>query len=321
MPAEPSKKRQPGLQGVYKARELRKEGRFARPTEQMWLGAGAALVAILVGYWYFSGRSLSAAKDDLLAKRRSVMVTVGAEWTPLRDRIEKITVAEAGPYAGDFVSEGAKSLSFRTNPAIYLRLKTDDAKDGASIRKASEDSLKDAFAACLLRSSQEAPAVAAPDAGAQPEQPWNLRQAYASTRILTDAWEGEVKDSGDSLRLRVFQQQYDKAVTEEIPLAVDIIKHAKLYVLVLDEDTPLAAMNDAGKTTPETLQLAPHDARVVVYDLAADRVAVRLKRTASGAYMPAGERPITDDETRDAVQRQVNNCALAQAVIAGIGGR
>ncbi len=316
MAAEPpQKKRQPGLPGVQKAREMRIEGRFARPTEKMWGAALLALIAVLVAYRYFSNRSLSEAKNDLLSKRNAVDATVGAEWTPLHTKLEQITMDEAAMFKGDMVDPSATTLSFRNTPGIYLRLKVDSAHDSAGIRKASQDSLKDAFTSCLLRTSNEALARGDSDAGVFPEQPWNLRQAYASTRILTDDWRHEVEESSDSLRLRVFQQQYDKAVAEEIPLAIDIIKKARIFVLVLDEDETSAPRNDAGETTSETLQLVEHDARVIIYDLKKDTEIVRLKRTASGTFMPAGERPITDDETRDAVQRQVNNCALAQAVL------
>lgn len=316
MSNEPQKKR--GLQGVHKAREMRVAGKFARPTEKMWGAALLALIAVLGAYRYFSNKSLRDAKDDLLGKRKAIDVTVGAEWTPLHTKLEQITVDEAGDYKSDFVDPAAKTLSFRNTPGLYLRLKVGDARDGTSIRKASQDSLKDAFTSCLLRTSNEPLARGEPDAGAFPEQPWNLRQAYAATRILTDEWRQDVEDSSDSLRLRVFQQQYDKAVAEEIPLAIDIIKKARIFVLVLDEEESSAPRNDAGVITDETLQLVEHDARVVVYDLKKDALLVRLKRTASGTYMPAGDRPIADEETRDAVQRQVNNCALAQAIVYGI---
>jgi hypothetical protein len=316
MSNEPQKKR--GLQGVHKAREMRVAGKFSRPTEKMWGAALLMLIAVLGAYRYFSNRSLSDAKDDLLGKRKAIEVTVGAEWTPLHTKLEQIAIDEAAVFKGDFVDPAAKSLSFRSTPGLYLRMKVDDAHDGASIRKAAQDSLKDGFTSCLLRTTNEPLARGDADAGAFPDQPWNLRQAYSATRILTDDWKREVEESSDSLRLRVFQQQYDKAVAEEIPLAIDIIKKARVFVLVLDEEESSAPRNDAGIITDETLQLVEHDARIIVYDLKKDALLARLKRTASGTYMPAGDRPIADEETRDAVQRQVNNCALAQAVLYGI---
>lgn len=313
MSNEPQKKR--GLQGVHKAREMRVSGKFSRPTEKMGGAALLVLIAVLGAYRYFSNRSLQDSKDDLLGKRKAIEVTVGVEWEPLHKKLEQISIDEASLFKGDFVDPAATNLSFRSTPGLYLRMKVEDARDAASIRKAAQDSLKDGFTSCLLRTTNEPLARGDADAGVFPEQPWNVRQAYSATRILTEGWKRDVDESSDSLRLRVFQQQYDKAVSEEIPLAIDIIKKARVFVLVLDEEESSAERNDAGVITDETLQLVEHDARVIVYDLKRDALLVRLKRTASGTFMPAGARPIADQETRDAVQRQVNNCTLAQSVL------
>ena len=318
MPAEPPYKRQRGLEGVRKVREMRVAGKYARPTERMWLAVGIALIALVGGYRYFSGRSLGGEKADLLGKRGAIEVTVGAQWRPLRDKIEQVTVDEAGGFKGDFVDESARTLSFRDQPGLYLRLKVEDARSAEGIRSGARGSLRDAFTSCLLRTTNEPLARGDVDASAFPDQPWNLRQAYAATRILTDEWKREVSASDDSLRLRVFQQQYDKAILQEIPVAIDIVKRARFFLLVLDEDAPEAGRNEAGVTSPETLQLVPHEARVVVYDFKRQSVVVRLRRSAQGAFMPAGERPITDPEMRDSVQRQVNNCSLAQSVTSAI---
>ena len=158
------------------------------------------------------------------------------------------------------------------------------------------------------------------DGGVFPDQPWNLRQAYASTRILTDAWVQEVRDAGDDLRLRVFEQQYEKAVQEEIPTAIDIIKKAQFYLLVLDEDTPEAvAAADGGALTSEALQLVPHEARVFVLNLKNGNELARYRLRAAGTALSAGDRMIEDPEIRDAVKRQVNNCSLATQLSAAIG--
>ena len=50
-----------------------------------------------------------------------------------------------------------------------------------------------------------------------------------------------MRDADDDLRLRVFVEQYDKAIREEIPLAIDVVKRAQFFLLVLDEDVPEAA--------------------------------------------------------------------------------
>ena len=136
-------------------------------------------------------------------------------------------------------------------------------------------------------------------------------QAYQATRILTPEWVDEVKNATDDLRLRVFEQQYEKATATEIPQAIDLVKRAQFFLLVLDEDTPAALpLADGGEVTSEVLQLVPHDARVRILSLKTGAEVARLRRRAEGGVY--GEP--TDPEVRDAVRRQVNNCALAMHV-------
>ena len=312
--------RKPGLPSVYKAREDRKRGRYSRPTGGLWLAAGAAVLGILVVYRVVAGRQLDAAKAALLAKQRAVAATLGATWFPLRDRVEKLTVDAAARFDGDFVDRGMKDWDFRSLPGLYLRLRTADAKDAASIRAAAPGSLRDGFVACLLREPNVPAAKGEADAGAFSEQPWNWQKAYGVTRILTDDWVSEVKDASDPLRLRVFEQQYDKAVKEEIPSAIDLVQRAQFFLLVLDEDAPDAAADGGAPVTEEALQEVPHFARVHLVNLKSGAEVVRVRRTAEASFVFAGERPVNDPETLAAMKRQVNNCALAKAVEAALAG-
>src|SRR5262249_15958855 len=123
------------------------------------------------------------------------------------------------------------------------------------------------------------------------------------------------KDSDDDLRLRVFTEQYDKAVREEVPLAIDVVRRARFFLLVLDEDVPEAApFADGGALTEAALQMVPHPAPVHLFQLPRGREIRRLLRSGDARVVPAGERVVTDSETRDAMQRQANNCALARRV-------
>lgn len=325
--AKPNEKRQLGLPAVHELRDKRKRGAYNRPTGTIWLVVGGGLVASLLIYRYISSGDLERKRDALLAKQKATDVTLGAEWTPLRDRLESWVVGESGPYAGDSIAADAKGWDFRNQPGIYLRLRVEDATSAEAIRKNSEGSLRDGFTACFLRGSTDALARGEADAAVFSEQPWNLRQAYASTRVLTPAWVSEVKDAGDVLRLRVFEQQFEKAENEEIPRAISIVQKAQFLLLVLDEkpDAPAepANVSDGGTTTTaESIQLAPHWARVEVLDLRSkgkDTPVFRLRKYASGTSYFAGEHQPTDPETLDAVKRQVNNCSLANAVSADLG--
>jgi hypothetical protein len=303
-----------GLPAIARAREDRRSGR-ARWTTQAGLLAAAAVVGGLVAHKLVSQRELSEGRQALLAKQRAVAATLGAEWYPLRDKLEGEVVEAAKGFAGDFVDPVARRGEFRTQPGLYLRMRVADAGDVANIRRVAADAKKDAFAACLLREPNERGARGELDGGAFAEQPWNLGQAYAATRILTDDWVSAVKDADDDLRLRIFTEQYDKAVREEVPLAIDVVRRARFFLLVLDEDVPeAAALADGGAVSEAALQLVPHPARVHVFDLASGREIVRLLRSGDARVIPAGERFVVDSETREAMQRQANNCALASRV-------
>ncbi|HTE46873.1 MAG TPA: hypothetical protein VK636_16620 [Gemmatimonadaceae bacterium] len=301
-------------------RDKRVRGKFNRASPNFWLFAALGVVAILLTYRFFATRKLDGDKEVLLSKQRAVQATVGVEWDKVRDQMEKFALESAGPWPGDWKDSNAAEWDFRTVPGVYLRLRASEASDVNRLRKSAQGSLRDGFVACFLREPNAAGARGELDGGLFPDQPWNLRQAYASTRILTDDWVNEVKESGDDLRLRVFEQQYRQAIDHEIPTAIEIIKRAQFFLLVLDEDTPeAAALTDGGAITSDVLQLVPHDARVTILNLRNGNPIARIKRRASASAVPAGERAITDPEIVDAVKRQVNNCSLAMAVSAAIG--
>jgi hypothetical protein len=307
-----------GLGAIAQNRDDRSRG-AGRWTAQAGFVAGGAVLAGLIAHKFVSDHELNAGRQALLAKQRAVVATLGAEWLPLRDNLEGDVLHSAatplGEYAGDDVQPEARSLTFRAEPGLYLRMRLADATSAESVHKVAVDAKRDAFAACLLREPNERGARGEMDGGAFAEQPWNLGQAYAATRILTDDWVNAVKDADDDLRLRVFVEQYDKAIREEIPLAIDVVKRAQFFLLVLDEDVPeAAAFADGGPLTEEALQMVEHPARVFLFDLKDNRPILRLRRSGGGRFIQAGERQVTDDETRDAMQRQVNNCALANLV-------
>ncbi len=289
---------------------------------QAGLVAAGAVAAGLVAHTVVDARELKAGKETLLSKQRAVAVTLGAEWYPLRDGLESYVLDAAKPYAGDRVEPQARNGDFRTQPGLYLRMRLAEANSVQSIRETAATAKKDGFAACLLREPNERGVRGEIDGGAFAEQPWNLGQAYAATRILTDQWAQDVRDADEDMRLRVFVEQYDKAVRDEIPLAVDLTARAQFFLLVLDEDSSdAAALADGGPITEATLQLVGHEARVHLFDLKSRKEILRLRRSGEARVIQAGERAVTDEETRDAMQRQANNCALARSVEAMLAAK
>lgn len=319
------KPRDIGLKAIREIRAERQRSKHGRISGTAWLVAVSSVLTVVGAAWLFRERSLASQKEELLAKQRAALATVGAEWIPLRDRMEKLTLEAAASFKGDFVDAAAVKWDFRSAPGIYLRLRVEEAKDAAALRKAAKESAKDSFVGCLFR-HKDNPGMAAVTRGdfdaatSWQEQPWNLRLAYASTRILTDEWVQEVKDAKDEIHLRVFVQQYDKAKEEEIPLAIDIVKRAQFFLLVLDEDVPAAKEltpdvgRNAGKVTQNELQQLAHPVRVHLLDLRTGTELVRVRREAEADYRFAGERAVRDPSVLAAMKRQVNNCALAQSV-------
>jgi hypothetical protein len=300
-----------GLASIAKARGERSGARW---TMQAGLLAGGALIVALLAHTYVSEHDLKGGRQALLAKQRAVVATLGAEWGPLRDDLERDVLLAAKDYEGDEILAPARSGEFRTQPGLYLRMRVADARSPEVIRQVAAAAKRDGFAACLLREPNERAARGEADAGAFAEQPWNLGQAYAATRILTPEWVEAVGEADDQLRLRVFVEQYDKAIREEIPFAIDVVRRAQFFLLVLDEDVPEAAPTDGGPMTEETLELVEHPARIWLFDLKNHRGILRLRRSGGARVIQAGERVVTDDETRAAMQRQANNCALAGQV-------
>jgi len=318
------KPRDIGLKAIRDARMARAASKRGRVSGKTWLLGFSAVLAVVVAAWLFRDRSLANQKEEVLAKQRAALATVGAEWFPLRDKMEKTAVEAAGPYKGDLVDPAAATWDFRSAPGIYLRMRVEDAKDVATVHKMAGESARDSFVGCLLRENNPTAAAAArgeADAGSGWEdQPWNLRLAYHATRVLTDEWVNEVKDAEDEIHLRVFVQQYEKAQKEEIPLAIDIIKKAQFFLLVLDEDVPEAAelVADGGKITQQELQQVPHPTRVHLVDLRSGKEIVRLRRESEADFRFAGEQRLRDPRVLAAMKRQVNNCALAHDVWAAI---
>jgi hypothetical protein len=312
-------KREIGLKAVHSARAERGKSKYGKIDGRAWLVAGGAVVVTLVVAWMLNDRTLSTEKEEILSQQRAAVSTVGAEWYPLRDKLEKITLEAASRFEGDKVDLDAAKMDFRGSPGLYLRLRVDEAKNAEQLRKHANDSAKDAFTGCLLREPNAALARGDADASVGPEQPWNLHRAYSATRVMTEEWANEVKASDDKDRLRVFRQQYEKAKRDEIPLAIDIVKRAQFFLLVLDEDVPEAReLSDGGPITEEALQQVPHPARVHIVDLKTGTHIARLRKTAEADFQFVGERAVRDPEMHAAMKRQVNNCALAQQVWAAL---
>jgi hypothetical protein len=283
---------------------------------QAGIVAGGAVVLALVAHTIVNARDLAQGKHSLVAKVAAVRETLGVQWFALRDPIERETLRSASAdYAGDDVEPEARTGAFRSQPGLYLRTPLADVRDRDSIVRAAAGGQKDAFVGCLLREPNERGLRGEIDGGAFAEQPWNLGQAYVATQIFSADWEAAVRAVDEPMRLRVFEEQYEHAMRDDIPLSVDIVTRAKFFLLVLDETgIEPVARSDAGTVSEEDLQLTVHPARIHLFDVKTGKEILRLRRSGEGHAVQVGERAITDPETVEAMRRQANNCALARLV-------
>ncbi|WP_240806717.1 hypothetical protein [Polyangium spumosum] len=283
--------------------------------------------------WKWSQGRVESDRSGVLAKQRAVIVELGPRWFPLRDRIETWTVELAkDPFTDVVETEILKSWSFRDKPGIYLRLDAEQATSAEVLRKAANDSLRDGFTACLFTvenknqlSGKECKLTRDCAVGeicneldrcAPPAQPYNLRVAYRSMRILSEDWVREVQEASGELRLRALTSFFEDTVRDDIPVAVDLLTRAQYFVVVLDEAPPNLEI-PAGMSKSEALRGVPHASRVGIWRLSDNKLVLRIRRTPDVELKMAGAQ--LDERVVNAQKRQALSCALANAVRDAMG--
>ena len=321
-----------GLPSIHQARRKRARATWATIPPRLWGWFSVVIAVWAVLYWKHTQSVLESRKAALFARQRGVQAELGARFDPLRDRIEGWTVAAAGPFAGDRVDADLKGWDFRGLPGIYLRLRASEGVDAAAVRKAADASLRDGFTACLFHEPNGSP-TAGPactlshecspgtfcnevDHCAPPAQPYNLRAAYRGTRILGDEWSVRLREGSDDMQLRLFEREFEAALRDEVPLVIDLLTRAQFFLVVLDEEPPLAAPAVAGDAaaaavTAEAVQAVPHFARVALWRTRGNAAepALRLRREVD-AHLIGGAAGLGSG-AGEAAQRQANSCQLA----------
>lgn len=317
--------RERGLPSVHRAREARAKLRW--PSAKFWGYAAIFLVLSAILHWKWTQGQIESARQRLMARQRAVAIELGSRWFPLRDRVEGWTLDLARSAGDEIVDlEALKAWDFRELAGIYLRLRVDEATSIDAIRKNAQQSLRDAFTACLLRVPNPNPLVGAEckrtrdcppgehcneaDRCSRPAQPFNLRVAYRTMHVLSDEWVRDVQDASTELRLRLLENSFDDTMQDDVPLAAELLTRAQYYLLVLDEP-------EEGAATTEALLAVPHMARVGLWRLSDGKPILRLRREASGNLI--GGTPSVEESVLQARQRQANSCALALAVREAIG--
>ena len=340
--------RERGLPSLNAARAERRRavvlGKVRMPAvpAHFWLWTLVGISAFAIIYWRFAQGQIEGARSRVLAKQRAMAVALGPKLYPLRDRTERwVRELGANPWLGDFVAPGIDLARLRAAPTVYLRLRLASAQSPKALRKAAQTSLRDGFTSCLFVTQSKAPA---PGAGqpcrtagdcesgklcnewntcADPEQPYNLRLAYRTLRVLSSDWTDEVHEATSELGLAGYERDLDNVARRDVPVTIEVLQRSKYFTLVLDEDPPGGVppadaerqKNPETHTTPEErLQQVPHFARVGIWDLARGEPVLRLRSEAAGEFVAVGKQASSDAETLAAQRRQVNNCTLALSV-------
>ncbi|MFO7178579.1 MAG: hypothetical protein DIU78_007775 [Pseudomonadota bacterium] len=337
-PRRPARER--GLPSLNAARQERRRaivlGRARMPAVPMhfWIWTAVGIAAFAIVYWRIAQAEVEAARSRVLAKQRAMAVALGPKLYPFRDRIEGWARELAAPWTGDFVAEGVPLAKLRAGPSVYLRLRLEDASDPKRLRKAARSSLRDGFTSCLFVGSKRTDPTVGPacrTAGdcspgklcnewnvcVDPEQPYNLRLAYRTLRVLSSDWTDEVHQAPSELSLVAYERDLDNVARVDVPVTAQVLQRSRYFALVLDEDPADGLppeVGEGGETPLERVQRVPHMARVGIWDLERNEPVLRLRTEAAGELVQVGSGPVRDPENVAAQRRQANSCALALEV-------
>lgn len=334
-----------GLPSLTEARAERRRAlvggkvRLRSLPPQFWLWAGAVVAAIIVIFFKVEQGKVEGKKGAVMAKQRAVAQSLGAKLLPFRDKIEAWVQELGQGDAPDFVAAQVSLPALEKQPGVYLRLRAADTKDSNAIRKAALRSLHDGFTSCFYRRTNvpdptkgppcQSPADCEPrllcnewNVCAPPPEPYNMRLAYRTLRILSSAWTDELHEASSELAIAAYERDLERVTREDVPVAADILTRARFFVAVVDED-PAEGLpaSDAGESEAERVQRLPHFARVGIWDLQSGERLARLRRRVDARFVPVGQNVVSREETVFAQQRQVNSCDLANAARAALAPR
>jgi hypothetical protein len=303
---------------------------------QFWLWTAVLMAAFGVLYWKIAQGQVENAKSAVMAKQRAVMQSLGPRILPFRDTVERGAMElAADPWQGDLGAGSVDVDRVTRAPAVYLRMRQANAKTAKSIRRAAVSSLHDGFTSCFfVREKAEDPTQGpkcrtasdcAPgllcnewDVCTRPMQPYNMRLAYRSLRVLSSEWSDELREAGSELAVSAYERDLDKVTRHDVPIAVELLTRAKFLTIVIDEEPAGGVPKESGdagaESAEERVQRMPHFARVGIWDLKSGAPVARLRAEASAQLVTLGGRRPRDPETLAAQQRQANNCAVALEV-------
>jgi hypothetical protein len=222
--------------------------------------------------WYFvrADRELRAERSRILRQLNGMKGSVQTEYGKLREQAEAWTVAAATkPYPGDLIDRDARALNWRERPAVYLRLRVEEAKTLDVVHTNAKAVAIDSIASCLLR--------------ARAGGPWPYGEVVTRMEMLGVDFIKDVSSTTNDLRMRNLTFALDYWEKNDFPTVRDASKEAEYFVLALDEDpTPMpttSAVFGATATPSQRIASVSHPIRLHVWRLLEGREILRVRRT------------------------------------------
>jgi hypothetical protein len=333
--------RERGLPSLKQSKEQRRRAlvlgkvRIREAAPQFWIWTIVIFVAFGVVYWNIAERELQTRKSSVMAKQRAIAKELEPRLMPIRDRVEGWVQELASGPESPILNSGLSAESLRQSSGLYLRLLRDNAVSVDGIRKGATVSLHDGFTSCMFARSEKTKSddgTACFSSGqcqpgemcndwhvcAPPSQPFNLRLMYRSMRVLSSDWSDELHRATDEWQVRTFENDLEKVMRDDVPIAIRLAAEARYFTAVIDEPPTAGLPPEVAGEDPEGLnrpelrvQLVDHPVRVGVWDLKSGEQLVRLRLQSGAQFVPMGRMKSSSEETQRAQQRQVNNCSIA----------
>jgi hypothetical protein len=255
-------------------------------------------VAVLVVAVWTGVSSYRRARRDLEQRREGLLARVTAESASVsakdRGSVDRATVwvtRLAGPYEGD-VSATVPWETVLARPAIYVRGPIDSLRTREQLPAAAAVSGKDALLYCLV----DPPAAKSESAllekvrfvhaggTALEERTPNVRRlndAIVGLPLLLRAFADRVRAADDAAEITQLTKELDRVPLERTKKAL----RAEILVVAHDERSD-------GTGPTELDGERPHDVRVAIVDLDADKVVLRVKRHVNPSWISVAKRPV-----------------------------
>ena len=207
---------------VLMAEEL-KPARYEEPKRRAfapklpWKLGLFVMIAVAVVFgghrWQERSRALQL-KSSILSRYQANALPVRERLTGFRDKIEAWVQAVVAETPETWADERLNLAGLHRASGIYLRVHADHADSSEAIAQAARNMEPDAITQCLGLA------------------PVSLRGFYHRLKFFEPAWEDNVRQSDQPLRLRVLHAELDNRLSEDVPLLMDMV-HSAYFLLTV----------------------------------------------------------------------------------------